>query len=229
MSKIKDLPKNSRPREKAYRIGVENLSDSELLAIIIQSGTKQMSALELSNQLINIFNGLDKVLDSSSYLLMQVKGISKVKSLLILSIKELFNRYNQSKISNDEIVFNSILDIYNYVYLKINKLSEKIIVFYLNNKNVLLYEQVLSIGDESSAILNNKLILKTVLEKYAKKVIVVHNHPSGNPLPSLADINAYYDLFEALKYINVVLLDSIIIGNKKYYSIKNELEYKVLN
>lgn len=227
MGKIKDIPINNRPREKAIRIGVENLSDAELLAIIIQSGTKDYSAIEIANLLLTNYKSLDNVLEASMYSLSKIKGISKVKSLLILSIKELFKRYNNALICKTSLSLNSLYEVYDYVYLKFDKLIEKIIVLYLNNKNVLLYEQVVSIGDETSSILNNKLILKTSVEKYAKKVILIHNHPSGIPKPSSEDLKAYNNLFKILKLINVTLLDSIIIGKSSFFSILNNLEYKV--
>ena len=125
-------------------------------------------------------------------------------------------------------MFNSIVEVYNFVNLKIlDKYQEKIIVLYLNVKNVLIYEQLLSLGDECSAILDKKLICKTVIEKYARKVIVIHNHPSDSLQPSKDDIASFYFLKESLELIDCKLIDSIIIIKNGFYSIQNSVEYKV--
>ena len=114
------------------------------------------------------------------------------------------------------------------MYLKFASLiNEQLCVLYLNNQNIIIYEEVISIGNDVSTINNNKKICKTCIEKYAKKIIVTHNHPSGNSSPSLDDINAYFSLSNALKYIEVKLLDHVIIGNKEYYSLKDESKFKV--
>ena len=94
MSKIKDIPINNRPREKAYRLGIKSLSDAELLAIIIQSGTKEVSALDIANNLLDRFSSITNIISSTDYQLSQCEGISKVKSLQLMAIKELIIRTN---------------------------------------------------------------------------------------------------------------------------------------
>lgn len=228
MSKIKDIPINNRPREKAYRLGIKSLSDAELLAIIIQSGTKEVSALDIANNLLDRFSSITNIISSTDYQLSQCEGISKVKSLQLMAIKELIIRANNDKLSNQKIIFNSIVEVYNYVNYKIlDKYQEKIMVLYLNIKNVLIYDQLLSLGNENSAILDKKLICKTVIEKYARKVIVIHNHPSDSLNPSEDDIASYYFLKESLELIDCKLIDSIIITKNGFYSINNGVEYKV--
>ena len=228
MGKISQIPIHSRPREKAYRYGIKSLSDVELLAIIIQSGTKKYSALDISNMLIDKFKGVSNVLSSNEYSLMKFEGISKVKATQILAIKELFVRYSNDSFINNTLIFNSILDVYNYVNIKINnKTQEILLVLYLNQKNKLIYEEISSIGDEKSAIVNIKLICKTTIEKYASKVIIIHNHPSGNTTPSKEDINSFTMLKDGLSLIGCKLLDSIILGLNSFYSIANMSEYKV--
>jgi DNA repair protein RadC len=221
MGKISQLPLSNRPQEKAIKYGIKSLSDCELLALIIRTGTKDVSVLELSLQMICDFKGLSNIINSSFYELSKCNGISKVKALQINAIKEIYNRISQN---NEQIAFKEIKlssgdEVYNYLHLKIENLfQERLIVLYLNIKNVILYEEIISIGDESSTILNNKLICKNAIEKYAKKVIIAHNHPSGNCNPSLADIQAFYQLKSALSLIQVKLLDHIIIGKDSYYS-----------
>ena len=227
MGKISQLPVLDRPREKAYKYGVSSLSDYELLAIIISSGCKDKSALEISMDLILSFNGINNLFNTSFDKLIKCEGISKVKALTILVIKELFVRFSQSRLlTDDNIKLSSANDVYNYSILKYYDLNaEKVVVYYLNNKNIIIFEQVLSIGDETSSIVNNKLICKTAIEKYAKKVILSHNHPSGNSSPSLDDIASFISLKKALEIINVKLLDHVILGKNEYYSILDERKF----
>lgn len=229
MAIIKQLPLQERPREKAIKNGVESLSDYELLAIILQSGCKDKSALQLAMELIISFKGLYNVFNTSIYELNKINGINNVKAIQLKAIKELFVRFSMNNIIvNESIKLSSGYDVYNYANLKYNnKFQEKLVVFYLNIKNIIIFEQVISIGDDSHSINNNKLICKNALEKYAKKVIVCHNHPSGNASPSLDDINSYFSLKSALSLIQVKLIDHIIIGNNQFYSLIDERMFKV--
>ena len=228
MGRIADIPINNRPREKAYRLGIKTLTDEELLAVIIQSGTKNYSALDIAHNLLDTFLSVSNILSTSDYQLSKCKGISKVKSIQLMAIKELFVRAYNDKLSVNKLVFNSIVDVYNYAKLKvIDSYQEKILVLYLNIKNVLIYEQILSLGDEDSVILDRKLICKIAIEKYARKVIIIHNHPSNNVEPSLEDITSFHMLKEALNLIDIKLIDSIILSTNSFYSIHNKLEYKV--
>lgn len=225
---IKDIPKLIRPREKAYRLGVENLSDIELLAIIIQSGTKNKSALQIAEDLLNKYTSIYNILECPFDRLMKQEGISKVKAIQIKTIKELFNRFLNVKMLTNNISFNNSIDVYKYVFFKINNsFQERVIVLFLSSKNKLIYEEVSSIGDEQSAIINNKLICKIAIEKYAKKVIICHNHPSLKCEPSIEDISSYINLKEALILFNIELLDSLIISINQFFSIKNEKLYNI--
>ena len=225
---IKDIPKYIRPREKGYRIGVENLSDIELLAILIQSGTKEKSAIQIAEELLNNYKNINGVLNLSLEQLLLIKGINKVKAIQLKAVKELFVRYSNDKCYNDEIYFYNTIDVFNYVQLKINNsFQEKVMVFYLNMKNKLIFEQTISIGDDVYSLMNNKLICKIAIEKYARKIIICHNHPSGKTEPSTDDITSFFNLKEALQLFNIKLLDSLIICNNRFYSINNEKEYIV--
>ena len=225
---IKDIPKYIRPREKGYRIGVENLSDTELLAILIQSGTKEKSAIQIAEDLLNDYKSIYGVLNLSFEQLLTIRGISKVKAIQLKTVKELFVRYCNDNFFTNEIIFNNTIDVFNFVKFKINNVfQERVIVLYMNMKNKLLFEQIISIGDDNASLLNNKLICKMAIEKYAKKIIICHNHPSDKTDPSIDDINSYFNLKDSLKLFDIKLLDSLIICNNKFYSINNEKEYIV--
>lgn len=228
MGKIKDLPKTQRPREKALQYGINVLSDYELLALIIQSGVKNKSVMELCFELISTFHGFNNVFLATYEQLIKCDGINKVKALKLLAIQEIIIRINKNNqtIINNKFKITCGNDVYNYFYLKVeNLLVENLIVLYLNIKNCIIYEEIVSIGDDSKSIGNAKLICKHAIEKMAKKVIICHNHPSGNSSPSLDDIAFYFNLKKALEYVSIKLLDHIIIGKNEFYSIKDEKKY----
>lgn len=221
MGTIKDLPIDERPREKALQFGIDKLSDNELLALLIGKGTKNKSALEIAMELILVHQGIEGVFKASIYELVKEEGINKVKALEIKAMYEVLLRLNKKRdiAKNEGMYINSTMDVFNYLYkLFDNKKNEQIIVLYLNIKNKVLHEEIISIGDDSHSINNNKLICKNAIELYAKKVIVAHNHPSGNATPSFDDVKTFLDLKKALSYVNVKLIDQVIIGKKECYS-----------
>lgn len=230
MGKIKDIPKIQRPREKAIQYGINTLSDSELLALIIQSGVKNKSVLEVCLELICHFNGFNNIFTSTYEELKKCIGINTAKALKLMAIQEIILRINKnnSLMKNNRFKITCAKDVYNYLHLKFEDLiQENLIVLYLNTKNHIIAEEIVSIGDDNSAIFNNKIICKHAIEKMAKKVIVCHNHPSGNSSPSLNDIDLSFSLTKALEYIQVKLLDHIIIGKNEYYSIMDEQKFHI--
>lgn len=232
MGKIKNLPIDERPREKALQYGIDKLSDNELLALLITKGTKNKSALEIAMELILVHQGIEGVFKASIYELLKEEGINKVKALEIKAIYELFLRFNRKKdiLINEGMYINSTIDVYNYLYkFFVNKNNEAIVVLYLNLKNKVIHEEVISIGDESHTLNNNKLICKKAIEYYAKKIIVAHNHPSGNSTPSFDDVKTFLDLKKALSYINVKLVDQVIFGKKECYSHASDKKININN
>lgn len=230
MGTIKDLPLLDRPREKALSYGITSLSDCELLALLIQSGTKNQSAIEIATKLISDANGLNNVFQLSFYNLCQEKGINKIKAIQILAVSELFKRITKNNFLNEKqnIELSSPYDVYKYLHLQMeNLLQETLVVLYLNVKNKLLFEEVVSIGDDTMTVNNNKIICRNAIEKYAKKILVCHNHPTGNSSPSLTDMTSFLSLKSALKYIQVTLLDHIIIGKNEFYSLAQEKKYEL--
>lgn len=228
--KIKDIPLDERPREKLLSKGVESLSDSELLAIIISSGTKSKSAIEIANDLIIKYGGIDNLFKQNFYELTNIHGISKVKAITMLTIRELYVRISIKSLSRNssKIQFNGPLDVYNYIHYRYEtQLNERQTVFFLNNKNCLISEDIISIGNDTKALNNNRLICKMAIEKYAKKVIITHNHLSGNCNPSIEDIASFISLKNALSFVQVKLIDHIVIGNNEYYSIDKEQKYVI--
>lgn len=223
MAKIKDIPSMERPREKALLQGIKFLSDSELLALIIQSGIKNKSVLEICIELIANFHGINNVFSATYEQLIKCAGISKAKALQIVAFYEIMQRINKNTLLNNKQKYKitSSLDVYNYLHLHMENLNvEYLIVLYLNVHNCIIFEEINSIGNDNMAICNSKIICKNAIEKLASKIIICHNHPTGNCKPSSNDFNFFYMLSNALDYIQVRLLDHIIIGKNEYYSIK---------
>jgi len=219
---IKQLPESERPYEKAKMYGLENLSNSELLAIIIKTGTKEKTSVELAKQILSIEsenkNNIQFLQDVSIEELMKIKGIGTIKAIQIKAICELTKRMSkpintlQVKIRTPENVMQLMNE------MKYEK-REKIKVLVLNIKNVLLKILDISYGGTGFATAAPKDILTVPVKMGAPRIIVVHNHPTGDPTPSKEDIKFTKRLYVASGYLGIDLIDHIIIGYDKYISI----------
>ena len=222
--KIKELPEVERPYEKLELYGEKALSNAELLAIIIKNGTKEKTSVEIANEILNLNTNQDKgdlnfLRELSLEELKNLKGIGKVKAIQIKAICELATR--MSKPSNyKKIQIKSPKDVANLLMsdLRFEKREiAKIII--LNNKNIVLKILDVAIGSGNFSNLNIRYILSETVKINAPKIILVHNHPSGDPTPSGADIVVTSKLKEAAEILNIELLDHIVIGNMQYRSI----------
>jgi len=218
--KIKDIPKDGRPRERFLKLGPEALSDAELFAILLRTGTKGENVIDMSNRLINEY-GLDKLFDCSLKELQEIKGIGPSKAMQILTMNEILKRIKQAekpvkKISCAEDVFKLFQD-----RLK-DKNEEHFYVLMLNNQNKIIAEQEVSKGILDASIIHPREVFKPAIKNSASKIILVHNHPSGDPSPSREDLEITEKLTEAGNQIGIKILDHVIIGKEKYYSNKEE-------
>lgn len=220
--KIKDLPKNERPQERLIRYGSETLSNSELLAVILRTGTKNQNIMMLANSLIKETGGLDQLFNQSIEELTKIKGIGVTKAVQILALSEFSKRFKTYK-SGNEYKINTPLDVSNLVmedmkYLK----QEKLKILILNTKNIVTYIRDVFIGTLNSSIVHPREIFCEAIKKNGASIIICHNHPSGDPNPSKEDINITLRLKECGKLIGIDLLDHIIIGENKYVSMKEK-------
>ncbi|CBZ04900.1 JAB domain-containing protein [Clostridium botulinum] len=220
--KIKDLPKNERPQERLIRYGAEVLSNSELLAVILRTGTKNQNIMMLASSLIKETGGLDQLFNQSIEELTKIKGIGVTKAVQILALSELSKRFKTYK-SGNEYKINTPLDVSNLVmedmkYLK----QEKLKILILNTKNIVTYTRDVFIGTLNSSIVHPREIFCEAIKKNGASIIICHNHPSGDPTPSKEDINITLRLKECGKLIGIDLLDHIIIGENKYVSMKEK-------
>lgn len=222
--KIKELPEIERPYEKLELYGEKALSNAELLAIIIKNGTKEKTSIEMANEILNLNKNEDKgdlnfLRDLSLEELMNLKGIGRVKAIQIKSICELATR--MSKPSNyKKIQIKSPKDVAELLMSDLRFEKREIAkIILLNNKNIVLKIQDVAIGSGNFSNLNIRYILSETVKINAPKIILVHNHPSGDPTPSRADIIVTERLKEAAEILKIELLDHIVIGNMHYRSI----------
>lgn len=222
--KIKELPEIERPYEKLELYGEKALSNAELLAIIIKNGTKEKTSVEMANEILNLNTNQDKgdlnfLRELSLEELKNLKGIGRVKAIQIKATCELATR--MSKPSNyKKIQIKSPKDVANLLMSDLRFEKREIVkIIILNNKNIVLKILDVAIGSGNFSNLNIRYILSETIRINAPKIILVHNHPSGDSTPSGADIIVTNKLKEAAEILNIELLDHIVIGNMQYRSI----------
>lgn len=214
--KIHELPKSSRPRERFLKFGPESLSDAELLALILRTGTYNENVIEMSNRLISKFT-LDKLFDSTIIELKKIKGIGESKAIQILTIAELTKRCNQVKKSKTKI--SSAKDVFDLLNDELKeKTKENFYVILLNTKNKILKIEKISIGILDATIIHPREIFKPAIKNSAARIILAHNHPSGDPSPSDEDLNITKKIMSIGELIGIEVIDHIIIGNENYWS-----------
>lgn len=221
--KIKDIPKNERPKEKLLTYGAETLSNSELLAIILRTGRRGENVLELSSRLLSELEGLDGVLSATFNDITSIKGIKDGKASQILALSELFKRFRTLKAMRKDFKVNSPKDLANLLCGEMNNLNQEILkVVLLNTKNIIIGIKDVFKGSLNTSIVHPREIFKQAISKDSASIIICHNHPSGDPTPSKEDINITLRIKECGNIIGIQLLDHIIIGNNKYISLKEK-------
>ena len=214
--KIKDLPKQNRPRERFLKHGPEVLSDAELFAILLRTGTIQENVIDMSNRLI-AEHGLDKLFECSLKELQEIKGIGPGKAMQILTIAELQKRINQSKKPIKKIICAE--DVFNLFHERLkDKKEEHFYVLILNTQNIIIGEELVSKGILDASIIHPREIFKPAIKNSASKIILLHNHPSGNPNPSPEDLEITKKLMNVGNEVEIKVLDHVIIGDGKFWS-----------
>ena len=215
--KLKNYPLEERPREKAFHHGIESLNNIELLALVLRTGNKQESAIELAQRVINEIGGFRYLHDINYYQLIQIKGIKQAKAIEVLAIIEIAKRLDKQPVAMSAI--KEPRD--GYELLK-NQLmfeqQEKVIVLCLNSRLEVIKEKTVFIGGNNISIISGRELFKEALICGSNRVIVVHNHPSGNPEPSIEDIEATERLYSMAKELDIDVVDHLIIGRSRFYS-----------
>jgi len=214
--RIKDIPKENRPRERLKQNGVEALSNSELLAVILQKGTQKENVIDMSNRLLSKYS-IDKLSECSLTELKDIPGIGDAKAMQIMALFELSKRVKSGSIA-EKVVSNSS-DIANYYMERMKGLKrEHLIAVFLDSKNKIINDKVISIGTLNSSLVHPREVFKEAIKCSANAIILVHNHPSGDCGPSSEDIEITDRVKEAGEMVGIKLLDHVIVGKDKHYS-----------
>ena len=221
--KIKEIPQSERPYEKLEMYGAQALSNAELLAIIIKNGTKEESSVMLAQKILSMQKSTQDSLrflqDISIKEFMSIKGIGKVKAIQLLAVCEVTKRISRP-IKNFNVQIKSPQDVADLLINELKYEKREIVkVLMLNVKNNILKIQDIALGGTSFAVFEIKDVLKEAIKIGAPKIILVHNHPSGDPTPSHEDIELTQKLEEVSKMLEIELLDHVVIGDGKYKSI----------
>lgn len=229
MVKSKDRPgilswsEEDRPREKLILKGPQSLTDSELLAIFIHSGTKQKNAIELAREILQkAGNDLDALAQLSVKQLTSIKGIGQAKAVTIAAALEFGRRRKENTgLKNPKI--SSSRDVYENIYADLaDKAEENFIVLYLNRANQIIKKSIISKGGVSGTTVDPRIIFREAIENLASGIVLAHNHPSGNLNPSPEDLRLTNKIKEGALYFNMKLTDHLIFTNTGYYSFADE-------
>ena len=218
--KIKELPKSERPYEKLLMYGAKKLSNAELLAIIIKTGTKNETSVDIANRILLLSEKISDLANISVETLQKINGIGKVKAIQIKAVCELATRMDNS-LNNLNIKVLKPKDVAN-IFMKELKYEkqEKLKMLLLNSKNEVVKNIELKTGSINQISVAPTEILREVIKEGLEKFILIHNHPSGDPTPSEADLNFTKKVEECSKLFKLNFLDHIVIGRTNYISIK---------
>lgn len=217
--KFKDIPSSEKPRERLFLYGSENLSNEELLCIIIKTGTKRYNVREVASNVLSRIDNIKNLKDIGVNALMDIEGIGKVKAIELKAIIELGKRIYKLEDVNSLVYFTNAIDIYKY-FVSIYKdiYQEEFYCVYLDNKKKYLDRKKLFVGSINKSIVHPREVFKNAYLLSASYIVCLHNHPSGDPSPSKEDIDLTMKLYEISIIHSIPLLDHIIIGKDKYFS-----------
>ena len=216
--RIKDIPKEGRPGERFLKHGPEALSDAELFAILLRTGSKGENVIDMSNRLI-AEHGLDKLFECSLKELQEINGIGPSKAMQVAAMNEILKRINLAK---KPITFlSSASKVFEFMHERLkDEKQENFIAIHLNNRNYFIKEELITKGILDASIIDPREVFKSAIRNSASRIILVHNHPSGDPSPSKEDQEVTEKLFDAGELLGIKILDQVIIGKDKYWSWK---------
>ena len=220
---IKEMPLDERPREKAMKNGIQTLSNSELMAILIGSGTPDETAVELMRKVLaSCGDSIARLSRLTVDDLCLFKGIGPAKALTIVAACELWKRREGDDITRTKYI-RSPLDLFEYFHPKLcDENVEHCYALLLNSKNGIIDSALIGRGGLTATVVDIRLVMREALVKHATAIAICHNHPSGNPQPSREDNELTKNLREACKVMNIRFLDHIIVAGDRYYSYNDE-------
>lgn len=225
MVMIREMAESERPREKLLRYGAEHLTDTELVAILLRSGTAGRSVLEMAREVHETLFAAEIGGYGNAHWrdLTEIKGIGRDKAATLCAAVEFGKRLTQRQLVGSQPNFGSAQVVADYFMQRLRFLDhEELHVCYLNIKNRLLHEQCISHGGMSSSIADPRLIMREALRWRATAMILVHNHPSGDPAPSPEDVELTRRLVQAGEILEIRVLDHIVIGDGIFASLHRE-------
>ncbi len=214
---MRELPAEIRPYEKALALGTDKLSDTELLAVLIKSGTKKKKALETAQEMLTRYGGLRRMAEQSIARLSETEGIGSVKALTLKCAFELGTRVSrESRITRVQIA--AVSDLAEMYRAEMNSPKELFRVVMFDIKSRIIRDELVSVGTSDRALVDPKEVFLPALEHRAASIAVMHNHPAGDPSPSTEDMETTGRLFRAGRLLGITLVDHLIYGGGTYYS-----------
>lgn len=216
---IRQIPIEERPRERLVKYGAKSLSTEDLIAIIMKTGTKDYSSKYLASQILRKVKNIPDLKNITLNSLIKINGIGAVKAIEFLAALELGRRVYESKLLENNLKFNGAKKIYDYFSSELNGLTqEHFICLYLDQSKKLIEKKLLFKGTLNKSLIHPREIFKWAYLSSAAYIICVHNHPSGNVIPSNEDINVTNMLVKIGHLQGIPVIDHVIIGNNNYYS-----------
>lgn len=216
--RIKDIPLHERPREKYKESGFDRLTDADLIAILLRTGTKEMSVKDLATYILKEIGGLKEIANTSLESLSKIKGIGEVKAITLLCALELGIRASENNYIKGKRI-QTTSDLYEMFSSKMERYTqEHLLAVFLNSKNEIISFSTIFIGSANKSIVHPRDIYKEAIKYSAVKLAIIHNHPSGDSTPSNEDILFTRRLINAGKLLQIPLMEHLIIGHKNYYS-----------
>ncbi|WP_409341661.1 RadC family protein [Paenibacillus sp. MBLB4367] len=219
---LRDVPSEDRPRERMLQFGAQSLSNAELLAILLRTGTYAESAVTLAQRVLMETGSLRNLVETSVDQLTRIKGIGAAKALQLKASIELGKRIARSTM-DDKVTIRSPQDVAALVMEDLRYLQkEHFVCLFLNTKNHVVGRETLSIGSLNASIVHPREVFRAAIQRSSASLICVHNHPSGDPTPSPEDIAITRQLMEAGTIIGIEVLDHVIVGDNRFVSLKEK-------
>ncbi|WP_084013248.1 DNA repair protein RadC [Enterococcus sp. DIV0840] len=219
---IREMPEDCLPRERLEVVGEKALSNQELLAILLRTGSKNTNVMEVASKFLNYFNHLYELKNATLTEMMETKGIGRIKAIELRAAIEFGYRIQQSTQLKLGKVSSSYQIAQNLIYELQDFQQEHLVCLYLNTKNEVIKQETVFKGSLNQSVAHPREIFRSAVKCSAARLILAHNHPSGNPTPSESDIHFTQRMQECGKMMGIEVLDHIIIGEQVYISMREE-------
>ncbi len=220
---VKELPDTERPYEKCLMYGAEALTDAELISVIIRTGSRGERCVDLAHRILNAGpDGLLNLLQLDVKQLTRIHGIGNVKAIQLKCVGELAKRIASTR-RRQQVVLESPESIASYYMERMRHETQEILMLAMfDSKSMLIGEKVISVGTCNAALISAREIYRTALQEQAVYIVILHNHPSGNPEPSREDIQVTRKIKQSGEILDILLMDHIIIGDNRYFSFREQ-------